>query len=227
MARASQGIFLKLVHRQSESNSGGGRLLRHHHQFPLTKPLETASLWRKMRQEPMSNPSPRPKAKTPPRRKSRGFKRAGGLIGAQMKTAAARRGFALARLQALWPEIAGTEMAAVSQPVALATSRGPAGGLLRLGVAGAHGPQVQMLLPQLRERINGAMGPGTVGRIQIVPAKTGQAARAEPEEKPRADLAGTDISPLSENLSKIGDDNLRASLETLARNVLSRARKPQ
>ena len=46
-----------------------------------------------------------------------------------MRSAAARRGFAQARLRALWPEIAGPEFAAICAPVKLARARGPAGGL--------------------------------------------------------------------------------------------------
>ena len=40
-------------------------------------------------------------------KRKRGFVRAGGLIEPQMRTAAAKRGFAQARLRALWGEIAG------------------------------------------------------------------------------------------------------------------------
>jgi hypothetical protein len=164
----------------------------------------------------------RDKAKAPAARRARGFLRAGGLIDGQMKTLAARRGFALARLEALWPEIAGAEAAAICHPARLSTSRGPAGGLLTLGVAPAHGPQVQMLLPVLRERINAALGPGAVGRIQLVQATRAIAPtppRPAPRPAPAADLGG-----LAGPVSTIGDDALRQALETLARNVLSRSR---
>ena len=103
----------------------------------------------------------------------RGFVRAGGLIERQMQTAGARRGFAQARLRALWPEIAGPEFAAICTPVKLARARGPAGGLLTVAVAGAHAPQLQMLVPLLRERVNAALGPGAVGRIQLTQAAHG------------------------------------------------------
>ena len=113
----------------------------------------------------------RPKDK--PARLSRGFVRAGGLIEPQMRTAAAKRGFAQARLRALWPEIAGPEFAAICAPLRLARARGPAGGLLTVAVSGAHAPQLQMLVPLLRERVNAALGPGTVGRIQLTHAAHG------------------------------------------------------
>ena len=171
------------------------------------------------------NDRPPSEGKMPPRR-SRGFTRAGGLIGRQMSTVSARRGFVEARLAALWPEIAGAEIASLAVPVKLVTARGPAGGLLTLAVAPARGPEVQMLIPALRDRINAALGPGTVGRIQLTQAVHGfeEPARAYAAEAPAA--PPPDLGAMARPLSTIGDDGLRGALETLARNVLSRSRKP-
>jgi len=164
------------------------------------------------------------RGKGKPARLSRGFVKAGGLIEPQLRTAAARRAYAQARLRALWPEIAGPEFAAICAPLKLARARGPSGGLLILAVDGPHAPQLQLLLPLLRERVNAALGPGTVGRIQLTHgpgdfaepthARSGPAPRREPPELGRH--GGT--------ISSIGDGELRAALETLARNVLSRSR---
>ena len=100
-----------------------------------------------------------------------------------------RRGFAQARLRALWPDIAGLEFAAICAPLKLARARGPAGGLLTLAVDGPHAPQLQLLLPLLRERVNAALGPGTVGRIQLthVPrfCRAGGAASSRPPPRRR------------------------------------------
>ena len=115
----------------------------------------------------MADDHGRQRGKDKPARLSRGFVRAGGLIEPQLRTAAARRVYAQARLRALWPEIAGSEFAAICAPLKLARARGPAGGLLTLAVDGPHAPQLQLLLPLLRERVNAALGPGTVGRIQL------------------------------------------------------------
>ncbi len=162
-----------------------------------------------------------PGANGNPARRGRGFQRAGALIAPQTRTAAARRGYAEARLKALWPDIAGPELAAVTRPVRLTLRRGPAGGLLALAVLGANGPQVQMLLPLLRERVNAVLGPGAVGRVQITQGTAGfaepPAAFARPAPIP------PDLGPLAAPLSSIGDPGLRAALETLARNVLSRS----
>ena len=157
-------------------------------------------------------------------RRSRGFRPAGSLIGSQTSTAAAKRGYADARLKALWSEIAGPEIASVARPVKLTPTRGPAGGLLTLGVQGANGPQVQMLLPLIRDRVNAALGPGTVGRLRITQA--GGFAEEPAEFKRAVTLApDPDIAEFAAPLSSIGDDALRAALETLAQNVLSRSRK--
>ena len=157
--------------------------------------------------------------------------RAGGLIEAQMRTAAARQGYAQARLRALWPEIAGPEFAAICAPVRLARARGPAGGLLTVAVSGAHAPQLQMLIPLLRERINATLGPGAVGRIQLTQAVHGFAEPAAPyrprPEAPAAGDAAPVTGPVREEISSIGDGELRGAMETLARNVLSRSRNPK
>lgn len=152
-----------------------------------------------------------------------GFRPAGALIGPQTSTAAARRGYADARLKALWADIAGPEIAAVAHPVKLTPTRGPAGGLLTLGVQGAHGPQVQMLLPLIRERVNAALGPGAVGRVGITQATAAAAPKAA--RTPSAPPDPPDIEAFAAPLSSIGDDALRSALETLAQNVLSRSRK--
>lgn len=154
--------------------------------------------------------------------RARGFRRAGALIAPQTRAASARRGFAEARLKAFWADIVGPEIAAATRPLKLATARGPAGGLLTLEVAGAFGPQAQMLAPVIRERVNAAMGPGVVGRIQFRQAAGGF---AEPPRPYAAPSPPVDLAPLEAPLSRIGDPGLRAALETLARNVLSRSAK--
>lgn len=152
----------------------------------------------------------------------RGFRRAGALIAPQTRAAAARRGFAEARLKALWGDVVGPEIAAVTRPLKLALARGPAGGLLTLAVEGPFGPQAQMLAPTIRERVNAALGPGAVGRIQFRQAVGGFAEPPRPYAPPPRPV---DLAPLEAPLSQIGDPGLRAALETLAQNVLSRSAK--
>lgn len=172
----------------------------------------------------MAKKPARDKSQGPPPRRARGFTRAGGLIAAQMQTVAARRGFALARLRTLWPEIVGSDLAAICQPEKLTTARGPAGGLLTLSVAAAHGPELQMQIPQLRDRVNAALGPGTVGRITLVQARGHIIAAAPVATPPPRPVPAAELGGLEGPVSTIGDDELRHALETLARNVISRSR---
>ncbi len=82
-----------------------------------------------------------------------------------------------------------------------------------------------MLLPMLRDRVNAALGPGAVGRIQLVQATApiaGPLAEPPARARPRPALP-EDLGALAGAISSIGDDDLRHGLETLARNVLSRS----
>ena len=81
-----------------------------------------------------------------------------------------------------------------------------------------------MLLPLLRERVNAALGPGTVGRIQLTQAGHGFAEPPAAFAAPRPAGAAVDLGAVAGALSSIGDGDLRDALETLARNVLSRSR---
>ena len=118
-------------------------------------------------------------------------------------------------------------MARLCRPAKLVSARGPAGGLLTLEVAPALGPQVQMMLPQLRERIEAVLGPGSVGRIQLVPARQGFAEPPSAFVPAEAAAPPADLGAVAEALSSIGDDDLRRALETLARNVITRRAKSQ
>ena len=160
-------------------------------------------------------------------RRARGFVRAGGLIEGQVRVCAGKRGFLQARLRALWPDIAGPEFAAICAPLRLTRTRGPAGGLLTVAVSGPHAPQLQMLLPLLRERVNAALGAGTVGRIQLTQAVHGFAEPPRDYAPEAPPPPAPDLGTVAASLSTIGDDGLRDALETLARNVLSRRPKSQ
>ncbi len=162
-------------------------------------------------------------------RRARGFARAGGLIAPQVRTAAAKRGFAEARLLTHWAEIAGPEIAAIARPVKMARGRGAKGATLSVLTDGAHAPQMQMMLPVLRARINAACGMDTVGTIRITQT-SGAAGFAEPAAGFVQDAAPSEppaekLAPVITSLSSIGDPGLRSALETLAKNVLSRRAK--
>jgi len=173
-----------------------------------------------------------PKTTPPPRRK-RGFEAASGLLSAQIRKAGEARGFAVSQLLTQWPEVAGPELAACCRPVRVSYSRGGFGATLTLLTSGAAAPLVQMQLPALRARVNACYGYNAIARItltQTAPAgfAEGQArfaaaprAPAHPSPDPAVTAAARDQA------QAVADDGLRAALETLGRNVLSRTQPPK
>jgi hypothetical protein len=168
----------------------------------------------------------------PPVRRARGFQRAGRIVAPELAAAARRRGFSEARLLTAWPEIAGPDIAAATRPVKMSRPRGGAaqgrGGTLTIEADGARAPEIQMMLPVLVERINAALGFPAVARIQLLhgwgfaePAAPFRGPAPRPSARPAPDPRRLD--PLLRSASSIGDDGLRTALETLARNVVSRA----
>jgi hypothetical protein len=165
-----------------------------------------------------------------PQRRARGFQRAGGIVAPTLAAVAERRGFVEARLVTAWAEIAGPEIAAATRPVKMTRPRGPrgvaGGGTLTVEADGARAPEVQMMLPTLRARVNAALGYPAVARIQVVHG-WGFAEAATPFVHPRRaevvpEPEPEELAPLLSDCSSIGDGGLRAALETLARNVISR-----
>jgi hypothetical protein len=165
----------------------------------------------------------------PPERRARGFQRAGGIVAPKLAAAARQRGFAEARIVTDWAAIAGPDIAAAARPVKMSRPRGPrgiaGGGTLTIEADGARAPEVQMMLPTLRERVNAALGYPAVARIQVVhgwgfaePARPFRHAPVPPPADPAR------LDPLLTEVSSIGDGGLRSALETLARNVVSRSR---
>jgi hypothetical protein len=166
-----------------------------------------------------------------PARRARGFQAAGGIVAPKLAAAARHRGFLEVRLLTAWAEIAGPDIAAATRPVKMTRPRGPraeaVGGTLTIEADGARAPEVQMMLPTLRARVNASLGFPAVNRIQVLHAwgfaedQAGFAPPRPPEPEPDPERLG----PLIAEVSSIGDGGLRAALETLARNVLSREAK--
>lgn len=174
----------------------------------------------------------------PPRAAPRafGFRHAARLVEDRVRAAGESRGFAVARLLTHWDEIVGPETARLAQPVKLGWGRGRRsaglGATLTLETTGAAAPLVQMLAPQIRDRVNASLGHAAIARIALSqgagPASAGFAeAQAEfaPAAGPRRDDAA-EAARLGAQAAAaargVQDPALRAALEALARNVLSR-----
>ncbi|MDF1855013.1 DciA family protein [Pseudooceanicola sp.] len=156
-----------------------------------------------------------------------GFKRTANLLESRIRRAGESRGFAVTRLLTHWDEIAGPDLAGLARPVDVKYGRQGLGATLTLLTDGARAQLIEMQKEKLRERVNGVYGYNAIARIRITqtaatgfvdgqvafePAKPPVAATPDPETLARASASTTGI----------GDTDLRAALEALARNVLSK-----
>lgn len=167
-------------------------------------------------------PLPEPSAD----RRRRGFEPAFGLMKDPVRIAGESRGFAVARLLTHWAEVAGAEMATKTRPVKISYGKGGFGATLTLLVKAAEAPMVQMALPVLKERVNAVYGYAAVSHIHLTQtASTGfaegqaeftPAPKADPKPDPRT------LARAHEVAEGVGDPDLRAALEVLAQNILTR-----
>jgi hypothetical protein len=134
------------------------------------------------------------------------------------RTAFRRFGFVQSSVVSRWPEIVGVRHARICTPESI---RFPPGekhdGILQLVVVPAHAPIIQHVIPEIIERVNRFFGYNAVARakirqgaVQPPPAATRQS--APPSLKPIP-------LELGESLRDIGDPELRAVLESLARSM--------
>lgn len=165
-----------------------------------------------------------------PQRRMRGFEAASGLLKAPIRAVGEARGFAVTRLLTHWAEIAGDETARICRPVKIGYTRDGMGATLTLLVASAHAPMVQMQLPALKEKVNACYGYAAISRISLTQtAPTGFAEGqasfgAAPKAKPRP-LDPAVAARAADTAGVVQDAGLRAALEALAQNVLSKSKQ--
>ncbi len=164
------------------------------------------------------------------KRRLRGFEPTAGLVRDQLRTAGESRGFAVARLLTHWREVVGADIADVALPVRIAYGREGLGATLTLLTTGAHAPVLEMRKDAIRTRVNACYGYAAIGRVRITqtaptgfaegrvafaPAPPPRPAAHDPALKARAHAAADGVA----------DSDLRAALEALAENILTRAAK--
>lgn len=166
--------------------------------------------------------SPPPK----PKRHARGFQRTGGILTSQIRKAGESRGFAETRLLTHWEEIVGPDIARMTRPVKVGfTRKGGLGATLTVLCTGAVAPLVQMQLPRIREKVNAAYGYAAIARIHVTQtAPVGFGEKPAPfTPKPR-DLTASESARISDSVSEVADSGLKSALESLGRNVLTKAK---
>ncbi len=124
-------------------------------------------------------------------------------------------GFVQHAIVSRWGEIVGQRYAGVSAPESIRFPQGKrSDGTLSLTVAGAHAPMMQHVLPEIVERVNRFFGYSAVARVMI---RQGAVAKAAPK------AAAPELKPvpveLGDSLRAVGDPELRAVLESLARGI--------
>ena len=164
------------------------------------------------------------------RRRGRGFAQAGGLLGKRIRSVSEKRGIVETRLLTHWAEIAGAELAAIARPVKVSYASKGFGATLTILTDGAHAPEIQMQLPALRERVNACYGYSAISRIKVTQtAATGFSEPLDPFDGPSPGrepcLGKKDIARVNRSVSGIEDTGLKDALETLGRNILTRAKK--
>jgi hypothetical protein len=133
------------------------------------------------------------------------------------RTAFRRFGFVQSSVVSRWPEIVGPRHARVCTPESI---RFPPGekhdGILQLVVVAAHAPLIQHVVPEIMERVNRFFGYNAIAKVKLrqgeVKPPPASAPKAPPSLKPIP-------MELGESLRDIGDPELRAVLESLARSM--------
>ena len=134
------------------------------------------------------------------------------------RTAFRKFGFIQSSVVTRWPEIVGATHARVCSPEAIRFPPGErSGGILELVVIPAHAPLISHVIPEIIERVNRFFGYNAVARVKLR-----QGAVKPPPATSRA-AAPPSLRPipveLGDSLRDIGDPELRAVLESLARSL--------
>lgn len=158
---------------------------------------------------------------------TRGFKRTASVLSDQIRRAGESRGFAVSRLLTHWAEIAGPDIASIARPVDVGYGRNGFGATLTVLTTGAQAPMLEMQKEQLREKVNAVYGYKAISRVRITQTAAtgfaeGQAVFA-PQKPPAAKPVNQQIlASAAQATSPIENQDLRAALERLGRNVLSK-----
>jgi len=138
------------------------------------------------------------------------------LLSEVFSDAYAKQGFAARELVTRWAEIAGTEIAAHSEPIKMQWPRPVEGqpqepATLVLKVEGPMALEIQHSSDVILERVNRFFGWSAVGRLALRQAPLSRRNRAAPPPPPDP----KSVEQVAKTLSKIEDEQLRAALARL------------
>lgn len=137
----------------------------------------------------------------------------------QVGRAAFRRfGFVQSSVVSRWPEIVGPAHAKICAPESIRFAPGEKSeGVLQLVVVPAYAPFIQQVTEEIMERVNRFFGYRAVARVKlrqgaVTPPRSDEPRPAPPSLRPIP-------LELGDSLRDIGDPELRAVLESLARSL--------
>ena len=161
---------------------------------------------------------------------TRGFKRTSTLLQKRIAKAGESRGFAVSRLLTQWPEVVGQDLAAMARPVDVSYGRGGMGATLTVLTTGAQAPMLDMQKGALRERVNAVYGYNAIVRVRITQTAPTGFAEGRVQFAPASKAATRAPDPAlqaqaAETAAPVGDADLRAALEKLALNVLTKSNR--
>jgi len=151
------------------------------------------------------------------RKPSRGYPRPlSDLLSATLTDVLKQQGFASAEILARWRDIAGPEIAAVSEPLKINWPRpvrdeAPEPATLVLRVEGPAALEIQHMSAVVLERVNRFFGWQAVGRLALRQAPL----RRRVERKRPASPAPEVAAGIADGLPDIADENLRQALARL------------
>jgi hypothetical protein len=142
------------------------------------------------------------------------------LLGSTINDVFAKQGFASRELVTRWAEIAGSNVAAHSEPLKIQWPRPvenqptePATLVLR--VEGPMALEIQHTSDVILERVNRFLGWKAVGRIALRQAPLSRRPAPKPRKKPDA----TEVARIEADLTTVEDSDLRAALARLSASI--------
>jgi len=137
------------------------------------------------------------------------------------RTAFRRFGFVQSSVVTRWTEIVGPRHARVCSPEAIRFPPGEKNnGILQLVVVPAHAPIIQHVIPEIIDRVNRFFGYNAIAKVKLRQGEVKPPPGPEPAKAPPS-LKPVPVE-LGESLRDIGDLELRAVLESLARSLGSK-----
>jgi len=157
----------------------------------------------------------------------RGFEPASGLMKDRIRTAGESRGFAITRLLTHWSEIVGEDLARITRPLKVGYAREGLGATLTLLTRAAEAPMVQMQLPTIKDRVNACYGYAAIARVSLTQTAPTGFAEGQAQFAPAPKPAPKPLDPAialqaTATAAGVQDTGLRAALEALAQNILTR-----